>query len=171
MDFVAHQASRCRNDVMFLRHRSLFKNGVIGYRRVGSAETCDRRNERMEDFDDLFYGFAKTLRVRFSFAAIQKLKAHSWPGNIRELKNVVSRAKAYWASQEVGEDEIDQLIDVMPGQESTSSEAFRPSRSVITAPGPTTCYRRRARRDFHRHWACTIFRSARALSMCRKRVR
>ena len=31
-------------------------------------------------------------RIRLSREAVEKLKAHSWPGNIRELKNVVHRA-------------------------------------------------------------------------------
>ena len=88
--------------------------------------------ERLEDFDDLFYAFARQLRVRFSYAAIERLKAHSWPGNIRELKNVVARAKAYWGASEVTETEVSQLIDLLPhagGQR--EGDAFRPSRSVI----------------------------------------
>ena len=67
--------------------------------------------ERMEDFDDLLYAFSKKLRVRFSFAAIQRLKKHSWPGNIRELKNVVSRANAYFCNQQIEEKDIERLID------------------------------------------------------------
>jgi DNA-binding NtrC family response regulator len=57
--------------------------------------------ERIEDFDDLIYSFAKIMRVRFSFEAIQKLKAHSWPGNIRELKNLVSRASAIFPGETI----------------------------------------------------------------------
>lgn len=87
--------------------------------------------ERMEDFDELFYLFAKEVRVRFSFAAIQKLKTHSWPGNIRELKNAVSRAKAFWGTGEVQEDSVVQLIDVLPSADGNTTDAFRPSRSVI----------------------------------------
>lgn len=67
--------------------------------------------ERMEDFEELLYTFAKQLRVRFSFNAIQKLKKHSWPGNIRELKNTVSRASAFFPKQQIEEDQIAQIID------------------------------------------------------------
>ncbi len=87
--------------------------------------------DRLEDFDDLFYHFAKQMRVRFSFAAIEKLKTHPWPGNIRELKNVVARAKAFWAHDEVDDIKVTQLLDVMPSRDGTPVEGFRPSRSVI----------------------------------------
>ena len=50
----------------------------------------------MEDFEDLLYFFAREMRVRFSVGAIEVLKNHSWPGNIRELKNAVARAHALY---------------------------------------------------------------------------
>lgn len=90
--------------------------------------------ERMEDFESLLYTFARGLRVRFSFAATEVLKRHDWPGNIRELKNVVARAKAYWGNAEIGEAEAKQLLDIMPGGASSvapSPDAFKPSRNVI----------------------------------------
>jgi DNA-binding NtrC family response regulator len=69
---------------------------------------------RMEDFDELLYTFARQMRVRFSVAAINKLKMHSWPGNIRELKNLVARASAYFPKQYIEESHIDRLIDKVP---------------------------------------------------------
>lgn len=66
---------------------------------------------RMEDFDDLFYQFAKTFKVRFSHDAIQKLKKHSWPGNIRELKNVVARASALYPGKSIEMEFVDKLVD------------------------------------------------------------
>ncbi len=67
--------------------------------------------DRMEDFDDLLYGFAKHYRVRFSFNSIIKMKEHSWPGNVRELKNVVARAAAYFPGVHIQPEHIDELID------------------------------------------------------------
>lgn len=67
--------------------------------------------ERMEDFEELFYTFAKKHRVRFSFQAIQRLKKHSWPGNIRELKNLVARASVLYRGQLVDEVQTEKLID------------------------------------------------------------
>lgn len=87
--------------------------------------------ERMEDFDDLFYSLARQMRVRFSFGAIQRLKQHRWPGNIRELRNVIARAKAYCGDGEVEPSDVDQMIDVLPSEKPSPSTGFRPSRSVI----------------------------------------
>ncbi len=69
-----------------------------------------RLKDRMEDFDEIIYFFARKMRVRFSFSAIQKLKKYDWPGNIRELKNVVTRASTLYAKQYITDDIIDKLI-------------------------------------------------------------
>ena len=81
---------------------------------------------RMEDFDDLLYSFAKKMRVRFSFAAIQKMKKHSWPGNIRELRNSVARASAFYPRMSIEEHHVDKIID---------STSFDPGMVGITQAG------------------------------------
>ncbi len=67
--------------------------------------------ERLEDFDELLYSFAKQMRVRFSHNAIQALKKHDWPGNIRELKNLVARASALYPKQYIQEQHIEHLLN------------------------------------------------------------
>lgn len=67
--------------------------------------------ERIEDFDDLIYQFARQLKVRFSYNALQLLKRHEWQGNIRELKNVVARAGALYPKQFIEEKHIDILLN------------------------------------------------------------
>lgn len=67
--------------------------------------------ERLEDFDDLIYQFARLMKVRFSHNALQLLKKHEWPGNIRELKNVVARASALYPKQFIEEKHIDILLN------------------------------------------------------------
>lgn len=98
---------------------------------IAAPALCDR----MEDFEDLLYGFARKMRVRFSHGAIERLKLHAFPGNIRELRNVIARAKAYCGIGEVKESDVNQMIDVMPQPESIApgspTQGFRPSRSVI----------------------------------------
>jgi DNA-binding NtrC family response regulator len=84
---------------------------------------------RMEDFEDLLYTFAKKLRVRFSFGAIARLKKHPWPGNIRELKNLVNRAAALYPRQQIEESHIEKLIDkslLDPGEQQKSLQANSP---------------------------------------------
>lgn len=67
--------------------------------------------ERLEDFDDLLYSFARQMKVRFSFNAILRLKKHDWHGNIRELRNLVARASALYPKQYITEDHIDSLLN------------------------------------------------------------
>lgn len=88
--------------------------------------------ERMEDFETLLYHFARAMRVRFSFGAIQVLKRHDWPGNIRELKNAVARAKAFWGAEEIyrGSRRSADRSDAR-SRDPAIEDAFKPSRSVI----------------------------------------
>lgn len=67
--------------------------------------------ERMEDFDDLLYHFARTYRVRFSHLAILRLRKHSWPGNIRELRNLVARASALFPKTQITDELVERLFD------------------------------------------------------------
>lgn len=67
--------------------------------------------DRSEDFETLLYHFAKQMKVRFSYNAIQNLKKHDWPGNIRELRNVVARASALYPKQYIEERHIDLLLN------------------------------------------------------------
>lgn len=70
--------------------------------------------DRPEDFEDLLYQFAKQFRVRFSFNTIQKLKEHSWPGNIRELKNLVARASAYFPGKYIQPEDLAAIMETAP---------------------------------------------------------
>jgi DNA-binding NtrC family response regulator len=87
----------------------LFRSDLYYRLNVITLNQPDLRS-RMEDFEDLLYMFAKQMRVRFSVAAIEKMKDYSWPGNIRELKNVVSRASALVANRSIEECHVDNLI-------------------------------------------------------------
>jgi len=51
------------------------------------------------------------LKVRFSFGAISRLKKHPWPGNIRELKNLVTRASALYPQMQIEENHVEKLLD------------------------------------------------------------
>lgn len=101
------------------------------YRLQGVQLNPPNLKNRMEDFDTLFYQFAKKFRVRFSFDAIEKLKLHPWPGNIRELKNAIARAKALFPDTTIQPEHIDEIIDrIDPLQEFESQSASRSTRST-----------------------------------------
>lgn len=68
--------------------------------------------ERMEDFQNLLLGFAKESRIHFTQACVLKLQTYEWPGNIRELKNFVLRAKALFPHESICESHLTQLLDL-----------------------------------------------------------
>ncbi len=67
---------------------------------------------RLEDFDDLLYSFCKEHRVSMSVPAIDILKTHMWPGNIRELKNTVARATALFPQTRILPTHILDLVNI-----------------------------------------------------------
>lgn len=66
--------------------------------------------DRMEDFEKILFTFAKETKIKFAGCAIEELKKYNWPGNIRELKNLVSRAKATFANTAIEKNHIQELI-------------------------------------------------------------
>lgn len=66
--------------------------------------------ERMEDFEEILMSFARTFRVRFSMPAITRLKKYDWPGNIREIKNLVARAKAIYPDDYIEVQQVEHLL-------------------------------------------------------------
>lgn len=87
-----------------------FRSDLFYRLNVISIETPALK-DRLEDFDELLYSFARQMKVRFSYNAIQALKKHDWPGNIRELKNVVARASALYPKKYIEEKHVDLLLN------------------------------------------------------------
>ena len=69
--------------------------------------------ERMEDFEDLLYFFSKKCQVCFDAPALLHMKNHSWPGNIRELKNAVARAAALFRGEIINTDKVKDILDTV----------------------------------------------------------
>lgn len=86
--------------------------------------------DRIEDFDSIIYSMAKENRVRFSFATIEKLKDHPWPGNIRELKNVVSRAAAYFPGEQIEPAHLEQIVDPVQNPNAALIENLPPLKEL-----------------------------------------
>jgi two-component system response regulator HydG len=55
--------------------------------------------------------YSSPLDVRYTQGAVNFLKNHHWPGNIRELKNAIARAGALYPNQPIGVHEVQNLID------------------------------------------------------------
>jgi DNA-binding NtrC family response regulator len=67
--------------------------------------------DRKEDFEDLCNSFARKMGLRINSNGMKTLKSHSWPGNIRELRNTLSRAKALYPDHILDEGIADRIID------------------------------------------------------------
>jgi sigma-54 specific flagellar transcriptional regulator A len=80
-------------------------------------------NERSDDIPDLLNHFLKlktktenTKRPNFDNTAIKALKDYAWPGNIREVRNVVERSLIFFPNTMVnGEDVNKYLLSVDSG--------------------------------------------------------
>lgn len=77
--------------------------------------------DRMEDFELLFRYFCLISGVTFSSQALNVLKEYHWPGNIRELKNTVERAKALFPSEILDREKALSILDNI--EEENKSEA------------------------------------------------
>jgi DNA-binding NtrC family response regulator len=49
--------------------------------------------------------------VSFSANVVRQLKRYDWPGNIRELKNLVAKAKAYFGHKISKESQLQELLE------------------------------------------------------------
>lgn len=67
--------------------------------------------ERMEDFEHLFQHFCLLYGVTFSSKASSLFKNYHWPGNIRELKNTVERAKALFPTEILDQEKALMILD------------------------------------------------------------
>lgn len=104
------------------------------YRLSALPITLPPLRERMDDLDRLIDFFvtklAKELNVpspKVGDAARAKLKSHRWPGNLRELKNVLERAMIFHQSKDLKADDIE-LDPLMP-----NPETKRPEPAVFSA--------------------------------------
>ena len=80
-------------------------------------------NERSEDIPDLVNHFLKlktrtenTKRPNFDNTAVKALQEYAWPGNIREVRNVVERSLIFFPNTKVNADDVNKyLINVDSG--------------------------------------------------------
>ena len=108
---ATHQDLKSKIKVKEFREDLYYRLNVVSI-------TLPDLKDRMEDFNRFLEAFSMEYGVSFSSLAIKELKKYSWPGNIRELKNFVSRAKALFTTNEIKKEDVLFLLD---GEETTDS--------------------------------------------------
>lgn len=107
--------------------------------------------ERSEDLPDLlaylcdFFASRDSLQYRrFGVPVQNRLRQHGWPGNLRELRNLVQRLLLLGGSEEVGLAEVEPALARAP--ETRDAEAAAANGIVFSFDKPL----REAREDFER---------------------
>lgn len=110
-----------------------FRQDLLHRINVFHIKTPPLRDHR-DDIPDLAHHFAKVFSpktdVQFTNAALRVLINHSWPGNIRELRNAVQRILVLNSSGRIGAKDVDFLVS-----ETGQHALMRP---VDQAPNPTS---------------------------------
>ena len=93
--------------------------------------------ERTDDVPDLvrhFFKLAATQGLPLKHVdggALERMKRHRWPGNIRELENLVRRLAALYPQETITE----QLVETELGFDAAPLADFRPLQSASASPG------------------------------------
>jgi tetratricopeptide (TPR) repeat protein len=90
--FEGRVVAATHRDLRELAHQSLFREDLY-YRLAVFVLAVPGLDQRVEDIPALVTHFAvqQARRLEFSPAAIRRLSRHTWPGHIRQLRNLVSQ--------------------------------------------------------------------------------
>jgi sigma-54 specific flagellar transcriptional regulator A len=74
--------------------------------------------ERIDDIPEIVTYLLKNAstnktngaEIHFCDSGLDALKKHNWPGNIRELKNVIERAKVFFPGQKINDDNVTKTL-------------------------------------------------------------
>ncbi|MFB5661105.1 sigma-54-dependent transcriptional regulator [Alteribacillus sp. HJP-4] len=119
--------------------KGVFRKDLL-YRLEVVTLTMPPLRQRMEDIEELAYFLLQEQgfdTMQLSREALQLLKAHDWPGNIRELTNVLMRAAAITEGvKNVIEKSAILIHKSNGGNTSTASESAPLPLETMTAAGP-----------------------------------
>jgi DNA-binding NtrC family response regulator len=90
-------------------------------------EHADDVHDLLNFYIDYFVVNDKLTYRHFSFAAQNRLRNYEWPGNIRELKNLVQRLLILGTSEVIELDEVERAISSLPahsGDQQTPALAY-----------------------------------------------
>lgn len=95
-------------DLNQLVNEGKFREDLL-YRLKTFVVTPPSLSQRPEDFETILFQLAKEFKVRFSHNAILKLKECAWPGNIRQLRQVVQRASVLYPGRSIEPELVDEI--------------------------------------------------------------
>jgi len=90
-------------------------------------EHADDVHDLLNFYIDYFVVNDKLAYRHFNFAAQNRLRNYEWPGNIRELKNLVQRLLILGTSEVIELEEVERAISSLPahsGDQQTSTPAY-----------------------------------------------
>ena len=114
------QAKRFREDLYY-------QLNVLPLRIPSLREHCEDVPDLINYYTDMFVRQENLPYRSFSLAAQNRLRNHPWPGNIREIKNLIQRLLILGSDVEIGVAEIETMLGDSP-------ELYRP------APTPSTVF-------------------------------
>jgi DNA-binding NtrC family response regulator len=96
-------AGRFRDDLFY--HLN-----VVPLRILPLREHADDVHDLLNFYIDYFVNNEKLTYRHFSVAAQNRLRTYEWPGNVREVKNLVQRLLILGSGDEIGLDEVERSI-------------------------------------------------------------
>jgi two-component system, NtrC family, nitrogen regulation response regulator NtrX len=111
--------------------------------------------ERRADIPQLVAHFAAGLTRRgglpakeFEAAAVQRLTAHDWPGNIRELRNAVERLLILAPGAKIVESDVERMVGMGDGGRGTGTARSGPEDASWLRAGTFEDFKQAAERAF-----------------------
>ena len=118
-------------DAKRFREDLYFRLNVLPVKTPGLAERPDDIVDLIEHFQDRMGPMG---RVRFDAAALDRLQLHHWNGNVRELRNVVERARVLFAGEVLGLTHVEQLLGIAPISNVVYIAEVRPEVALAAPP-------------------------------------
>ena len=107
-------------------------------------------SQRPEDIEPLCHGFLERWSIENGLPPrrvrpqLQTLMDYEWPGNVRQLQNILERATVFTDSRDIAPEHLLEALDsdrepVIAGALGTSTSSPTPSRPAICAPWSAEC--------------------------------
>lgn len=141
------------------------------WHRISSVEVCLPPLRERADFDEvvLFNLKAVAPQATITKEALASLKAYYWPGNARELKNILTRALVSSADQVISAEAVDAVLDRISDAHGRTQPHLDPVWDPV-APVRLDAIRDNAIVEAYHKFGGNVSRTARYLSMSRNTV-